>query len=166
MTGRFTITYAALLALAGAPLHAQTDAMAKDKKTMPKEGIAKEAMHDHAGMADTPRGMFAGAGGHAARGSYNFATVGKHTRLQLGADFAVEKGPDVFVVLSPSETVPGDGALFLGKLKRFSGAQEFEVPAGTDLAAYSHVVLWCRKYSVAMGVAALDAGGMMDKMDQ
>jgi hypothetical protein len=157
MTGRrFHIAAAAwLLSLAAAPLAAQTDAMSKDKDAM--------AMHKDE-MATAPQGTFAGAEGHEAKGSYEIATAGGKTRLMLGEDFSVEKGPDVHVVLSPAARVPEKGALFLGKIARFDGAQAFDVPAGTDLGGYTHVVLWCRKYSVAMGTAPLAAGGaMMDK---
>jgi hypothetical protein len=54
--------------------------------------------------------------------------------------------------------VPANRAIYLGKLKRFSGAAAFDVPPGTDLSKFTHVVLWCKKYSVPMGAAALAAG--------
>lgn len=73
----------------------------------------------------------------------------------LGRDFSLERGPDVYVVLRPSERVPAQGALYLGKLTRFSGEQSFALPDGTDLGDYSSRVLWCKKYSVPMGTAAL-----------
>jgi hypothetical protein len=58
----------------------------------------------------------------------------------------------------------GPSGLSLGKLKRFSGEQTLAIPAGTDLAEYSHVVLWCRKYDATMGAAPLASGeGMMHK---
>jgi pentapeptide MXKDX repeat protein len=165
MTGRFGISAVALLlSLSVAPLAGQqTDTMAKEG--MAKEGMAKDGMmNDHDAMAMAPHGSFAGAEGHRAKGSYEMATAGGKTQLKLGADFSVEKGPDVHVVLSPAAKVPAKGSLFLGKLTRFEGAQTFDVPAGTDLGKYTHVVLWCRKYSVAMGTAPLAAGGeMMDK---
>jgi len=148
MRNGFRIFAAAwLVGLAAAPLLAQeTDSMAKDKGAM------------------APHGTFVGAEGHTAKGAYEIATAGGKTELKLGSDFSVEKGPDVYVVLSPAAKVPAKGALYLGKLSRFDGAQAFPVPAGTDLGAYTHVVLWCKKYSVAMGIASLAGGGAM--MDQ
>jgi len=165
MAHRWDISVVALFfGLAVAPLAAQqTDAMGKDKDAMAKDGMMK----DHDAMAMAPHGTFAGAEGHKAKGSYEIATAGGKTQLRLGRDFSVEKGPDVYVVLSPGAKVPTQGALFLGKLTRFDGAQTFDLPAGTDLGAFTHVVLWCKKYSVPMGTAALTAGGaMMDKMDK
>jgi Electron transfer DM13 len=90
------------------------------------------------------------------------ATAGGKTQLKLGSDFSIAKGPDVYVVLSPGDRVPPKGAVYLGKLTRFSGAATFDVPPGTDLSTFTHVVLWCKKCSVPMGTASLAAGdGMM-----
>jgi hypothetical protein len=95
--------------LCAAPLAAQqTDAMGKD-------AMAKDA------MAMAPHGTFSGAEGHKAKGSYDVVTSNGKTELKLGKDFALERGPDVYVVLSPSERVPAQGSLYLGKLTRFSG---------------------------------------------
>lgn len=142
---RMAVTFSLLCA---APLAAQqTEAMGKDA------------------MAIAPHGSFSGAEGHRAKGSYEFVTSKGKTQLKLGKDFFLERGPDVYVVLSPSERVPAQGALYLGKLTRFRGEQSFAVPDGTDLSHYSYVVLWCKKYSVPMGTAALGSGGMMDKMN-
>lgn len=140
--------------LCAAPLAAQqTDAMGKD-------AMGKDA------MAMAPHGTFSGAEGHRANGSYEVVTSSGKTELKLGKDFSLERGPDVYVVLSPSERVPAQGALYLGKVTRFKGEQSFAVPDGTDLGDYSYVVLWCKKYSVPMGTAALGSGGMMDKMNR
>ncbi|HEU5169679.1 MAG TPA: DM13 domain-containing protein [Gemmatimonadales bacterium] len=149
MTYRFGIAAAGLaFVLAGAPLAAQE----------------RDAAMGQDAMMKPPQGTFAGAEGHRANGSYQITTAGGRTRLELGADFSVEKGPDVYVVLSPTEGVPAQGAVFLGRLRRFDGAQAFDLPAGTDLGGFSHVVLWCKKYSVAMGTAPLaTADAMMAK---
>jgi hypothetical protein len=164
--GRMAMT---LSLLAAAPVAAQqTEAMGGEtmaKDAMGKDTMAKEALHDHAAMAMAPHGTFSGAEGHKAKGSYEFATRTGKTELKLAKDFSVERGPDVYIVLSPSERVPAEGALYLGKLTRFSGEQSFAVPDGTDLGGYSYLVLWCKKYSVPMGTAALRGGAMMDKMD-
>ena len=121
-----------------------------------KDGMAKDT-------AMAPHGAFAGMDGHQARGSFEVATVSGASELHLGKDFSVEKGPDVYVVLSKGEKGGATG-LSLGKLKQFSGEQALAIPAGTDLAAYSHVVLWCKKYDTTMGAAPLASGqGMMHK---
>lgn len=144
---------------------AKDTAMAKDAMghdEMGKDMTGKEAM-GHDAMAMAPHGAFAGMDGHKARGSFEVVTASGASELHFGKDFSVDKGPDVYVVLSKGEKGGATG-LALGKLKRFSGEQAMAIPAGTDLAAYSHVVLWCKKYDTTMGAAPLASGqGMMHK---
>lgn len=75
-------------------------------------------------------------------------------------------GPDLRVVLSNAPVLPGedgwhlfddDRYLDLGSLKGNIGDQLYTVPAGTDLAAYSSVSIWCERFSVSFGAAALVA---------
>jgi len=178
MSRRFHFGLLALLVGAAAPLAAQQDrmqhdemkkdtmdrdAMAKDgmaKDGMAKDGMAKDGMAMDHGMMMLPHGTFAGAEGHKAGGSFALAREGDQTLLRLGDDFRVEKGPDVYVALSAGPR-PSAGAVFLGKLSKFSGAQVFDVPAGTDLKAFTHVVLWSKKDNVAFGTASLAVGDAM-----
>ncbi|MGH7527627.1 MAG: DM13 domain-containing protein, partial [Gemmatimonadales bacterium] len=105
-----------------------------------------------------------GAEGHQAGGGFEIHVAGTDRHVRLGSDFKVERGPDVYVVLSRGAKVV-DGDLYLGKLKRFSGASDYAIPANVDLAAYTHLVLWRKKYSVAMGTAPLPRPAMAgDKM--
>jgi pentapeptide MXKDX repeat protein len=172
MSHRFQFGLLALLTLgARAPLAAQQDqmqhgemqhdGMKKDGMGMDKEAMGKDGMEMDHGMMTAPHGTFAGSGGHNAGGSYAFVTEGDKTVLKLGTDFSVEKAPDVEVVLSAGPGV-SKGAVFLGRLSKFSGPQVFEVPSGTDLEAFSHIVLCSGKDKVALGVASLaGSGGMM-----
>lgn len=73
-------------------------------------------------------------------------------------------GPDVHVWLSAADVVagtdgwyvPGGAAyLDLGPLKGNLGNQVYDIPAGTDLAAYRSVALWCVQFSVSFGAAQL-----------
>lgn len=155
MSHRFQFGLLALLTLgARAPLVAQQDQM--------QHGEMQHDEMDH-GMRMAPHGTFAGSGGHSAGGSYAFVTEGGKTVLKLGPDFSVEKAPDVEVVLSAGPSV-SKGAVFLGRLSKFSGPQVFALPAGTDLEAFSHIVLWSAKDEAALGVAGLaGGGGMMHK---
>ncbi len=75
-------------------------------------------------------------------------------------DLVTDNGPDLQVYLS---TVPSDGdakafardGLRLGALKGNKGSQSYPIPAGTDLARYRSVVIWCDRFSVGFGVAPL-----------
>jgi len=76
-------------------------------------------------------------------------------------DFKTKNGPDLKIFLSPtsSEAVKGknaiDGSLNLGALKSNKGAQEYEIPAGTDLSQYATVLVHCEAYAILWGGGAL-----------
>jgi hypothetical protein len=124
------------------------DAMAKDDKMMG---------HDMMG----PHGMFSGGNGHQTTGSYMIAAADGKQWVKLGADFSLDNAPDAYVVLSPTDKGGDRKALNLGKLKSFKGAQAYEIPAGTDLAGFGKVIIYCRKYNVTLGIADLAAPGEM-----
>ncbi len=69
-------------------------------------------------------------------------------------DFSVRNGPDIFVLLSPSNGYE-DGALDLGGLKGTDGAFNYEVPEGTDVSQYRSAIIWCRQFDVLFGHAEL-----------
>lgn len=69
-------------------------------------------------------------------------------------NFSVRNGPDVYVLLSPTEGYTSD-ALNLGSLKGTDGAFNYEVPAGTDVSRYASVIIWCKQFDVLFGHATL-----------
>ena len=79
------------------------------------------------------------------------------TFLVFGDTFRAAGGPDLKIFLSPQSLadVTGktatQGALNIGELKKTKGVQEYEVPAGVDLSAYSSVLVHCEAYSVLWG---------------
>ncbi len=73
-------------------------------------------------------------------------------------------GPDVHVWLTDAPVKPGkdgwdvfdDGKYFdAGKLKGNKGNQNYPLPAGVDLAAYTSVSIWCDRFNVSFGAAEL-----------
>ncbi|WP_328452862.1 DM13 domain-containing protein [Amycolatopsis sp. NBC_00438] len=79
-------------------------------------------------------------------------------------DLATSSGPDVHVWLTDAPVRPGkdgwdvfdDGKyLDAGKLKGNKGNQNYSLPAGTDLAGYTSVSLWCDRFNVSFGAAEL-----------
>ncbi|MGW5714985.1 DM13 domain-containing protein [Amycolatopsis sp. NPDC003865] len=79
-------------------------------------------------------------------------------------DLATSSGPDVHVWLTDAPVKPGkdgwgvfdDGKyLDAGKLKGNKGNQNYPLPAGTDLAGYTSVSLWCDRFDVSFGAAEL-----------
>jgi hypothetical protein len=107
------------------------------------------------------------SGAHETKG---VATVfqladGKKT-LRL-TDFATSNGPDVHVYLVASddakdnEAVTNAGFIDIGTLKGNIGDQNYELPAGVDLAKYRAVTIWCKRFSVNFGTAPLMNDSMM-----
>ncbi|MEU3625838.1 electron transporter [Amycolatopsis coloradensis] len=73
-------------------------------------------------------------------------------------------GPDLRVWLTDAPVVPGKDGWFVfddgahvsaGKLKGNKGSQNYTLPAGTDLARYSSVTIWCDRFDVSFGAAEL-----------
>ena len=86
--------------------------------------------------------------------------------LSFSDDFKISPGPDLYVILSGADDVTQDfqsfsqvvtarPILYLGILISASGAQDYTIPAGTDLAPYKTVVIWCKQYSVEFAAAKL-----------
>lgn len=105
-----------------------------------------------------------------ARGSFidrSHPTRGRVTVLGGGAervlrleDFRTDNGPDLNVYLStaPPDAPAGsfdDDFVDLGDLKGNVGAQNYTLPSDVDLSKYRTVVVWCVRFSVAFGTAAL-----------
>jgi|GEM_PF-1485561 len=98
-------------------------------------------------------------------GTVRIVTTAKGSELQI-RNLKTEPGPGLKVWLVAAQA-PAKGAanadaeiakskyLELGELKTFSGNFKFAIPAGTNLADYQSVVLWCGNVSTAFGAAAL-----------
>jgi hypothetical protein len=80
----------------------------------------------------------------------------------LHDDFEVGPGPKFHVYLVPEEKVRDagqvTGTMFvdLGRLRAFKGSQNYRIPAGTDLAKFPSVVIWCEQFSVLISPADLN----------
>lgn len=81
--------------------------------------------------------------------------------LYLEADFEVGPGPKYHVYLVPdADVVPStnvERTMFvdLGRLRAFKGSQNYEVPAGVELAKFGSVVIWCEQFGVLISPAKL-----------
>ena len=96
---------------------------------------------------------------HETTGTASLVRVGGDTYVRL-TDFATSNGPDVKVWLTKAGAGSADdareaGYVDLGELKGNRGNQNYVVPAGTRLADYATVVIWCDRFSVAFGAAGL-----------
>jgi hypothetical protein len=82
--------------------------------------------------------------------------------LHLEADFEVGPGPKYHVYLVPgkvTEDTAVEQTMFvdLGRLKAFSGSQNYVIPPGIDLADYQSLVIWCEQFGVLISPARLEA---------
>jgi hypothetical protein len=98
---------------------------------------------------------------HETRGRatiYRFADGRLVLRL---TEFETSNGPDVLVYLvgapdvTDDDTVKRAGYVSLGALKGNIGAQNYDIPAGTDLSVFRSVTIWCRRFSVNFGTAPI-----------
>lgn len=94
---------------------------------------------------------FAGADDfHQGRGTATVYELEDGSLVLRLTDFEVTNGPDLRVTL-----FDGSEYLDLGALKGNIGDQNYQIPAGTDLADYSSVVIWCRAFDVVFATASL-----------
>ncbi|MGI9513471.1 MAG: DM13 domain-containing protein [Anderseniella sp.] len=96
---------------------------------------------------------FKGASGHKTSGSVTVTEQGGRIVIKLGSNFNLDGAPDPYVTLgNGSRPVKGGTA---GILARNKGSGTYSVPATTTTKAAKEVVIWCKKYSVPLGVARL-----------
>ncbi|MFD3327974.1 DM13 domain-containing protein [Streptomyces sp. NPDC058701] len=104
--------------------------------------------------------------------SHEHATTGKAALIRLPdgshtlrlEDLDTSDGPDLRVWLTDAPVLEGvagwrvfdDGAhVSLGKLKGNKGDQNYALPAGVNPADYTSVTIWCDRFDVSFGAAAL-----------
>lgn len=102
-------------------------------------------------VATVTSGMFID-GDHPTSGTAITITDGTQTFLRFEG-FETDNGPDLNVYLRSSDDP--DDYLDLGDLKGNIGDQNYELPAGIDLERYDLVDIWCVRFGVSFGSAAL-----------
>ncbi|KZB83777.1 DM13 domain-containing protein [Amycolatopsis regifaucium] len=101
---------------------------------------------------------------HTTSGSVRILRAADGSLVLRLENLDTSNGPDLRVWLTDAPVLPGkdgwfvfdDGAhMSAGKLKGNKGSQNYTLPAGTDLARYSSVTIWCERFSVSFGAASL-----------
>lgn len=96
--------------------------------------------------------------GSGDAGLYRLADGGHVLRFE---NLKVTNGPDLHVYLvkhpgpEASSDVTADNYIDLGALKGNIGNQNYTIPAGTDVATFGSVVVWCRAFGVLFSTAPL-----------
>ncbi|MEM7027248.1 MAG: DM13 domain-containing protein [Pseudomonadota bacterium] len=81
--------------------------------------------------------------------------------IHIESDFEVGPGPKYHVYLVPELDVMPDTDVVntmyvdLGRLKAFSGSQNYAIPEGININDYQSVVIWCEQFSVLISPANL-----------
>ena len=99
------------------------------------------------------QGAFHGASGHKTWGDVVVLKSTDGAQVVLQSNFNFDGAPDPKVGFGAGGTY--DRASQLAPLASNTGEQVYDVPAGLDLTRYDEIYIWCERYSVPLGVAAL-----------
>ncbi len=98
---------------------------------------------------------------YGLKGSITVEQRGSSTFIVFSDDFKTKRGPDLKVFLSRNDVAGSTGtnavpaSIRLGELKSNRGGQEYELPAGVNIADYGSVLVHCEAFSKLWGGADL-----------
>ena len=98
---------------------------------------------------------------HPTAGAATIYRMGDGSRVLRFTSFSTSNGPDVHVYMVASDdakdaaTVQEAGFIDLGVTKGNIGDQNYTLGSDVDLAKYRAVSIWCKRFSVNFGAAAL-----------
>ena len=98
-------------------------------------------------------GAFSGASSHTTSGSVTVSKQGGRYVIDLGADFSLDGAPDPYVALGAGNK-PLEGGLG-AVLASNKGAGRYVIDATAALDGADQVIIWCKKYAVPLGIAAI-----------
>jgi hypothetical protein len=104
---------------------------------------------------------------HETKGTASIYQLADGKRTLRLTEFETSNGPDVHVYLTAGEVEKGGeaikavGFIDLGSMKGNKGDQNYDIPADADLNRYKNVTIWCARFSVNFGEAALAAPAPM-----
>jgi Electron transfer DM13 len=98
---------------------------------------------------------------HPTEGTATIYQMGGGSRILRLTSFRTSNGPDVHVYMVAAEdakdaaTVEKAGFVDLGVIKGNIGDQNYTLGSDLDLTKYRAVSIWCKRFSVNFGAAAL-----------
>lgn len=110
---------------------------------------------------DLARGEFVSQE-HRTTGTARVIEQGDGQRILRLEDFSTSNGPDLHVWLSDKKAggswfkYGGGRSVRLGELKANRGSHNYAIPADADLDGLRSVVIWCKRFHVSFGSAAID----------
>ena len=125
-------------------------------------GVNESMPTTHGGLLAQPleSGRFYGIM-HPTEGTATIFQTGDGARVLRLTSFRTSNGPDVHVYMVAADnakdaaTVQQAGFMDLGVLKGNIGDQNYALGNDLDLAKYRAVSIWCKRFSVNFGAAAL-----------
>lgn len=100
---------------------------------------------------------------HRTNGTATVYRLGDGSRILRFTDFKTANGPDVHVYLvaandaKDSKSVQRAGFIDLGLIKGNVGDQNYHLGSDVDLSRYRAVSVWCKRFHINFGTAALNA---------
>ncbi|HUR04883.1 MAG TPA: DM13 domain-containing protein, partial [Nonomuraea sp.] len=101
---------------------------------------------------------------HGTTGTVRVLQLADGSRVLRLENLDTSNGPDLKVVLSDAPVLEGKAGWHvfddnehakIGNLKGNKGSQNYEIPAGLDLTDLRSVSIWCDRFNVSFGAAAL-----------
>ncbi len=99
-------------------------------------------------------GEFVGLSNHSTNGNVTVEKTDEGYVITLQDNFSFDGAPDPKVALGNDGKY--DSSTLLAPLKSNKGKQSYLIPASIDATQFNEVYIWCEKYSVGLGVAALN----------
>ena len=101
---------------------------------------------------------------HGTSGTVRILELPDGSRVLRIEDLDTDNGPDLKVWLTDAPVIDGPDGWFvfddgqyadLGSLKGNKGSQNYAIPADVDLAELTSLTIWCDRFNVSFGAAAL-----------
>jgi len=114
-----------------------------------------------AGSNVTASGTFTGKSDHITTGGVSVLHTESGYVVVLESDFSLDGAPDPKVGFGNNgKLAPGT---LIAPLKDKDGLQVYAVPKTVDPSKFNEVYIWCEKFDVPLGVAALKLGASASK---
>ena len=101
---------------------------------------------------------------HGTAGTVRILELPDGSRVLRIEDLDTDNGPDLKVWLTDAPVIDGPDGWFvfddgqyadLGSLKGNKGSQNYAIPADVDLTELTSLTIWCDRFNVSFGAAAL-----------
>lgn len=107
-----------------------------------------------AAQAESRTGTFTGASDHITTGGVHvIKTANGGAVVILDSDFTLDGAPDPRVGFGKDGVY--EDVADLGFLQNLAGVQVYIVPPYVNVDDYNEVYIWCKKFTVPLGIAAL-----------